>query len=90
LRASIVGRIFDRMLEVLHSPEFKAIAGTIAATAFVAVFNYVTKPRTPDELSKFAPRTAAFFRFMNAVFPDPDKAIEAIWQAWNNTRDRNR
>lgn len=54
----------------------------------ISVFNWVTKPRTPEELSILPPRVAAFFRFMNGLFPDPEKVTEAIWQAWNNTHGR--
>ena len=53
-----------------------------------SLFNWVTKPRTPEELAKFSPRVAAFFRAMNALFPDPEKFTEALWQAWNNTHGR--
>ena len=60
---------------------------TFLFTIFVTVFNWVTKPRTPEEMSAYSPRMAAFFRAMNALFPDPRKFTEAIWQAWNNTRE---
>jgi hypothetical protein len=50
-----------------------------------AVFNWLAKPRTAEELAALPPRLAAFFRFMSAVFPDPAKATEAIWQFWNQT-----
>lgn len=52
------------------------------------VFNWLTKPRTPEELLAMPPRVAAFFRFMNAVFPDTPKTFESIWQFWKNTHDR--
>lgn len=53
-----------------------------------ALFNWVTKPRTPEELASYPARVAAFFRFMNGLFPDPEKVTEAIWQAWKNTHGR--
>lgn len=61
---------------------------TLGLGVIMAVFNFVTKPRTPEELAKFPPRLAAFFRASNALFPDPEKFTEAVWQAWNNTHDR--
>lgn len=61
---------------------------TYAIVVFAALFNWVTKPRTPEELAKYPARVAAFFRFMNALFPDPEKITEAIWQAWKNTHGR--
>lgn len=70
------------------NPEATVFFGTIAVVCLAAAFNFATKPRTPEEMALFSPRVAAFFRFMNAVFPDPEKALEAIWQAWNDTRAR--
>ena len=73
------------MLEWLKAhPETVAFAFTL----FVTVFNWLTKPRTPEELAQYSPRVAAFFRAMNALFPDPEKFTEALWQAWNNTHGR--
>lgn len=73
------------MLEWMkNNPETVAFAITL----FAAIFNWITKPRTPEELAKYPPRVSAFFRAMNALFPDPEKLTEAIWQAWNNTHSR--
>jgi len=52
------------------------------------LFNWVTKPRTPEELAAYPARLAAFFRFMNATFPDPQKMTESLWQLWKNTHER--
>lgn len=60
----------------------------IFVAIITAIFNFATKPRTPEQLAKLPPRLAAFLRLMNAVFPDPEKTIEAVWQAWKNTHDR--
>lgn len=60
----------------------------LAFMVFAAAFNFVTKPRTPEELASFSPRAAAFFRFMNGAFPDPEKILEASWQFWKGTHDR--
>ncbi len=43
---------------------------------------------TKEELEAMSPRRAAFHRFMAGVFPDPEKAIEAVWQFARNTHDK--
>ncbi len=53
-----------------------------------AIFNWAAKPRTKEELEAMSPRRAAFHRFMAGVFPDPEKAIEAVWQFARNTHDK--
>lgn len=61
---------------------------TVVITGLITVFNYFAKPRTPEELAAMSPRKAAVHRFLNAVFPDPQKTGEAVWQFWNETHDR--
>jgi uncharacterized protein YjiS (DUF1127 family) len=60
---------------------------TISIGLGTGLFNWAAKPRTVEELNAMSARRAAFHRFMNGVFPDPQKAIEAAWQFWKNTHD---
>lgn len=46
----------------------------------MAAINGVLRPRTPEEYAELPPRIAALFKFLRAVFPDPQKAATAASQ----------
>ncbi len=64
--------------------------GTVTALIglLTTCFNWLAKPRTAEEYAAMSPRRAAMHRWMAAVFPDPAKAIEAVWQFAKNTHDQ--
>lgn len=61
---------------------------TLAVGVVTGAFNWATKKRSREELEAMSPRRAAFHRFMTAAFPDPAKALEAVWQFVKNTHER--
>lgn len=55
-----------------------ALVALVIIPLVTAIFNGITRPRTPEEYGAMNPHFAKFCKLMRAMFPVPQKVIEAL------------